>query len=395
MMGEYTKGVKANGVELSFTINWDVNAVIDSLQEQGIQNLTYIPETKQVVLIDTDNTFTEAQTDFIHSLYKNGDTADLRKQWVNTNFIGEDEYVGILWEALNTNRWQQNMTNVRDALEFAEAKARRWGGGYSKKLAEKRKASLDKVKSYISTNKEKLWLSDYTETHVASLDENISKKISKAFDKAIDYNDPNATPAYKADVKKAYTSLANETSKQYDFLTKKLWLKIEFIKDDPYKTSDDMFEDILENNRLKIYQWGEPNEFMSQVDKSWLSINEKFRAIHDFFGHFIEWNHFGKLGEEKAWVSHSKMFSPEARKALTTETRWQNSWVNFSWKNKNALKKFAEARDLIEQWKISEWLQLQKEGQSEFIYADQKTSILPDKYVDYTHYNKIEEAKWW
>jgi hypothetical protein len=32
----------------------------------------------------------------------------------------------------------------------------------------------------------------------------------------------------------------------------------------------------------------------------------------------------------RAWHEHAKMFSPLARRALTTETHGQNSWVNYS-----------------------------------------------------------------
>jgi hypothetical protein len=54
-----------------------------------------------------------------------------------------------------------------------------------------------------------------------------------------------------------------------------------------------------------------------------------FRGVHDFFGHAMHGYAFGPRGEENAWIEHSKMFSPLARWALTTETRAQNSWVNF------------------------------------------------------------------
>src|SRR5262249_694938 len=34
-------------------------------------------------------------------------------------------------------------------------------------------------------------------------------------------------------------------------------------------------------------------------------------------------------GEDNAWRSHVAMYSPLARQAMTSETRGQNSWVNF------------------------------------------------------------------
>ena len=58
-------------------------------------------------------------------------------------------------------------------------------------------------------------------------------------------------------------------------------------------------------------------------------LNDIFRIVHDYFGHAKEGFGFGPKGEENAWHHHMQMFSPEARKALTSETRGQNSWVNF------------------------------------------------------------------
>jgi hypothetical protein len=54
-----------------------------------------------------------------------------------------------------------------------------------------------------------------------------------------------------------------------------------------------------------------------------------FRAVHDYFGHAKEGVGFGPRGEENAWRQHSAMYSDAARPAMTSETRGQNSWVNF------------------------------------------------------------------
>jgi hypothetical protein len=60
-----------------------------------------------------------------------------------------------------------------------------------------------------------------------------------------------------------------------------------------------------------------------------LLLNDLFRFVHDAFGHGKLGNSFGPVGEENAWYVHSQMFSPDARRAMTSETRGQNSWVNF------------------------------------------------------------------
>jgi hypothetical protein len=65
-------------------------------------------------------------------------------------------------------------------------------------------------------------------------------------------------------------------------------------------------------------------------DKPDAVANDAFRAVHDAFGHFGPGNPFFRApGEERAWAEHSRMYSPDARGAMTSETRGQNSWLNF------------------------------------------------------------------
>jgi hypothetical protein len=59
-------------------------------------------------------------------------------------------------------------------------------------------------------------------------------------------------------------------------------------------------------------------------------VNLEFRAVHDYFGHYIGRNNFSYAGETRAYLAHSLMFSELANKALFTETIGQNSWFNFA-----------------------------------------------------------------
>lgn len=58
-------------------------------------------------------------------------------------------------------------------------------------------------------------------------------------------------------------------------------------------------------------------------------MNDIFRVVHDYFGHAKEGVGFRADGEENAWRSHASMYSPDAAPAATTETRGQNSWLNY------------------------------------------------------------------
>jgi hypothetical protein len=53
--------------------------------------------------------------------------------------------------------------------------------------------------------------------------------------------------------------------------------------------------------------------------------NDKFRAVHDFFGHAATGRDFDRHGEHATYLAHGKMFTPDALPALTTETLGQNS----------------------------------------------------------------------
>lgn len=57
--------------------------------------------------------------------------------------------------------------------------------------------------------------------------------------------------------------------------------------------------------------------------------NDLFRAVHDAFGHGLEGAGFRADGEENAWQAHVRLFTGSAVAAMTSETRGQNSWLNY------------------------------------------------------------------
>lgn len=95
-----------------------------------------------------------------------------------------------------------------------------------------------------------------------------------------------------------------------------------------------MVEDVKNNHHMWFFTGGEPNKFMAAIEPTTgFPVNDLFRGIHDFFGHCAMGADFGPVGEQNAWVGHMQMFSEPARRALTVETRGQNSWVNFGKQN--------------------------------------------------------------
>jgi len=111
---------------------------------------------------------------------------------------------------------------------------------------------------------------------------------------------------------------------------------------------------------------------LAQIDQATgLTMNDKLRAVHDLFGHDEGGFQFGPRGEENAWLKHSRMFPPEAIPALTTETKGQNSWVNFGKHVREAEGKIAPA---------------------DRPFAEQKAGLLPKEFyerplLDVVHYS--------
>lgn len=84
--------------------------------------------------------------------------------------------------------------------------------------------------------------------------------------------------------------------------------------------------------------------------------NDLFRAVHDAFGHGLEGAGFRADGEENAWQAHVRLFTGPAVGALTTETRGQNSWLNFGpYSERNRTAKVEDT-----------------------IFAEQKTGLMPE-----------------
>ena len=174
------------------------------------------------------------------------------------------------------------------------------------------------------------------------------------------------------DVLAAYSAMIEETAAQYQTILD-TGLQIEFITgEDPYGGNPRLaILDIVENNHFSVYSTREgfgtdeafdPSE-SPLLEESGFEIsgrpalnNDLFRVVHDFFGHVKDGVGFRAEGEENAWQSHAAMYTPLARRAMTVETRGQNSWVNFG--PSGEFNRTASGADTI--------------------YADQKMGLLPE-----------------
>jgi len=243
---------------------------------------------------------------------------------------------------------------------------------------------------------------DYKDAErISKLDKERAKKISDAYEKA--KSEPE-----KREVKEAYSALIDETILQYEEILLDGYT-VE-VSNDEYLNSGEMIDDLIENKNMRIFStesgFGaegitdaarKSNPMLKKTkfkDKNGvpLLVNDVFRFVHDFFGHAKMGNGFGPLGEENAWNVHSRMYSPLARRAMTTETRGQNSWVNFSGINENAFKVRDEARALRKKAQSSDnkkdAIALLREAERKInevydmmSFAEQKVALLSEEFT--------------
>lgn len=212
------------------------------------------------------------------------------------------------------------------------------------------------------------------------LDEDFARRVAGA------YGEMKHAPT-DPEVKRAYDALAQETLDQLE-AAKQAGIDFSFIRgEDPYKSSPGMgYADLAERGHLYVFPTEQGfgsdvafdpvnNPLLKRIgplgDLENATINDAFRIVHDLYGHYGPGNPFFRApGEERAFKLHSRMYSPEARPAMASETRGQNSWLNFG--PYGSYNRGANA--------------------AETIYADQKTGIMPPWTYEKADGGAIEDA---
>jgi hypothetical protein len=217
---------------------------------------------------------------------------------------------------------------------------------------------------------------------ITSIDTENSRDIADVYESLEDSpNDPK--------VQEAYSLMADETAAQHqEIINAGYEVEIWNGEGEPYANAQEMIDDVRDNKHMWIYsteagfgdtaiteEQRQQNKLLQDSgfkDKNGdtLLYNDLFRFVHDFFGHTERGNGFGPVGEENAWDVHSRMYTPLARRAMTTETRGQNSWVNFGPQMRN------DKGELIK--KGEEGYLIPKER----AFAPQKMALMPEKYSD-------------
>ena len=144
-------------------------------------------------------------------------------------------------------------------------------------------------------------------------------------------------------MKASYAAATKETGEQFSKIPNKVefWGPEEYLQKDylaraqamGMKPAELMRQELSQGKPFQVFKdQTNPHPYLADIDPvTGANANEKFRAVHDYFGHLGTKtpNTFGPKGEENAWMAHRQMFSPLAEPALTAETRGQNSYVNY------------------------------------------------------------------
>ena len=205
------------------------------------------------------------------------------------------------------------------------------------------------------------------------VDEDRGKRLAQA------YEDMKHDPQ-NPKVKEGFQNLIKQTKAQYQALVDAGYEFTFFDRaTDPYdKNPYNAMRDLRNNKKMAVYGtydgYGtegvtkaeiENNPMLEDTGLRWkdqngvehpVLANDLFRAVHDAFGHGLEGAGFRARGEENAWQAHVRLFTGSAIGAITSETRGQNSWLNYGpygEQNRNA-------------------------NVDDTVFAEQKTGLMPE-----------------
>jgi hypothetical protein len=207
------------------------------------------------------------------------------------------------------------------------------------------------------------------------VDEDRAKRIAEAYEEM-----PHAPQDPK--VKEAYQELIKQTTAQYQALADagyKFWFidlatpsNVEYVGS-PFNA----LRDLRNNRQMGVFPTSDgfgtsdldvnDNPLLADTGIMWpsggldgelkpVTANDLFRAVHDAFGHSLEGAGFRARGEENAWQAHVRLFTGSAVGAITSETRGQNSWLNYGPHGEK--NRTAKTEDTV--------------------FADQKTGLMPE-----------------
>lgn len=164
---------------------------------------------------------------------------------------------------------------------------------------------------------------------------NAQVNVKLAMRMADEYEAAQHSASYS--VRFTYDAFKRDLLRHWHEMTVRSGVRVEAWPDNrtqPYSDSQEMKDDVSRHLHLYVYTAGQPLPADHPLTEKppiagAESYNIVFRAVHDYFAHFVPNFSFGPKGEWNGAIYHTSMFSRQALPALLTETVMQNAWVNF------------------------------------------------------------------
>lgn len=178
-------------------------------------------------------------------------------------------------------------------------------------------------------------------------------------------------------VRAAYEDFKQQNEEMFSWMTRPevdggLGVTVDFTpQTDPYPTAAAQADDLRDNHHITIESGlgGDHTGTMTQDEY------DRFRAVHDVFGHAAVGGGFDRHGEYEAWLAHSAMYTPPGRDAMSTEYHGVNSAL---WTGQPGTPGTGKSVLLPEEFSIPPW----ERGTADTGPATTRTSALaPDKQV--------------
>jgi hypothetical protein len=128
-------------------------------------------------------------------------------------------------------------------------------------------------------------------------------------------------------VKEAFEEFKRQNEAMWDFMTKPeseggLGITVGFTDEvDPYPTAKAQADDLRDNHHITM-QSGLGGEHQSTMTRD---EYDRFRAVHDVFGHAAVGGGFDRHGEYQAYLLHSSMYEGDGRLAMASEYHGVNT----------------------------------------------------------------------
>lgn len=134
----------------------------------------------------------------------------------------------------------------------------------------------------------------------------------------IEYIGENYLQKQERDLSHEYELLGSYNEKRFEDIP----LNVEFVDEDPYSDAGELFN-AIDDGELKIYSGGSSPDGMSDMQ------NLKGRAVHDYFGHYMNECDFSLEGEFNKWFNQKRDVPDDVERLLFSEVVGQTCLVHY------------------------------------------------------------------